>query len=84
MAKSKEIMRGERDTLVSMVDSLFEKAKEERGKFLLDYGWEYGCDYPDFCWRWSKIINGKRICLSAREAFIMERNCLEPVKRGSK
>lgn len=63
-----------REKTVLRIEALFERAKEERRKFLLKNEWKYGCNYPDACWRWSKIFAGERICLSEDAAFFMERN----------
>jgi hypothetical protein len=28
-----------------------------RQAYLRSRGWRYSCDYPDCCWRWSKIFD---------------------------
>ena len=36
-------------------------------------GWEYSSAYPDFCWRWAKLLpDGKRITCDASEAIRVE------------
>ena len=76
--KTKEQLEDEREIEASQVNLAYTEANHKKERFLVKWGWKYGCDYPDSCWRWSKVINGQRVNLNANAAFDMERDFLEP------
>jgi len=42
--------------------------------WLREQGWERDCSFPDSCWRWCKLIDGKLICTDKKSAISMEQN----------
>jgi hypothetical protein len=52
------------------------KLKQDTEKLLRDLGWAYSSDYPDCCWRWSKVLCNKVVTTaSADEALSLEAAC---------
>lgn len=51
------------------ITTSFEDAALLQERYLRQEGWEYRCDYPDSCWRWSKMLNGRVMVMNAGEAF---------------
>lgn len=47
--------------------------KRDKEALLYDAGWQYSANYPDHCWRWSKMVDGEKLTTSsADEAVSME------------
>ena len=45
--------------------------------FLMKCGWKYSSNYPDYCWRWSKIIDDRPFMCNKERALKIERDFLD-------
>lgn len=62
----------EKEDLRLEIEEASSNLGEAKQKFLRKTGWDYSCDHPDYCWRWSKEIRGKNYSLGPDQAISME------------
>jgi hypothetical protein len=62
--------------LSELLDAMSEARDEldrAEDNYLRATGWTYSSTHPDFCWRWSKTIDGRNYSFCKRDAVSLQR-----------